>query len=347
MDLYIGMMSGTSLDGVDAVLVDFAQPLPQLLGFLHVDFSDTLQAHLRLMSTSQTASLQMLGEAHTALGECYAEIVALLLQETQCETAAIQAIGNHGQTLFHHPEAPHPFTLQIGNHAVLAARSKIPVVGDFRSLDMAYGGQGAPLAPLFHQAYFAQPGKNIALLNLGGIANVTILNGSRIIAGFDTGPANGLMDEWMQQHHGKPFDENGTEARNSIVDSTLLTRLLSDPYFAKIPPKSTGREYFNLARLPQNISIATLAELTVQSIQAALKPYAPDEIWACGGGAFNLYLLERLGARSIAEKGWHPQAIEPLAFAWLAKMRLAQYRFDLRSITGSTQPTLLGQIFQF
>ncbi len=343
--LYIGIMSGTSLDGIDAVLVDFAGEAPHLIALEHSDFPAPLHTRLRSLTASQSSSLIALGEAHTALGEAYAEAVTRLLEKTGFKSQDIQAIGNHGQTLFHHPQGPYPFTMQIGNHSVLAARTGIPVVGDFRSLDMAYGGQGAPLAPLFHLAYLGDPHKKIALLNLGGIANVTILAGHTLVAAFDTGPANGLMDEWMQKYKEKPYDQNGEEARNSQVDPVLLSHLLQDPYFAKRPPKSTGRDYFNLSKLPESVSMATLAELTIQSIQQALVPFQVDEIWASGGGAFNGFLLERLGAHSIAEKGWHPQAIEALAFAWLAKMRMEHKKFDLGKITDSSQPLCLGQIF--
>lgn len=342
---YIGMMSGTSMDGIEAVLVDFSNGELKQLDLIHHDFPKDLQCSLFDMLALKDISLLEFGKAHTYLGECYAKIVKDLLQKTKIPAKEIIAIGNHGQTIFHHPETPHPFTLQIGNNSVLAAETKITVVGDFRSLDMAYGGQGAPLAPIFHQAFLSVPQKTIAILNLGGTANVSILSDNKIIAAFDTGPGNGLMDQWMQQHFNKPYDKDGLEARRGKVNETLLAKFLQDPYFAKAPPKSSGREYFNLTKMPQNVDIATLTELTIRSILDALEPFKVDEIWACGGGAFNLFLLERLGAHSIANKGIHPQAIEPLAFAYLAKMRMENQRIDLNHITGSNTPLLLGQIF--
>lgn len=355
-ELYIGMMSGTSLDGIEAVLVDFSGSNLKELGLIHQDFPQALRQRLLALLSCPEISLLELGEIHTQLGEVYAQAVQKLLIETQVTKDQVKAIGNHGQTVYHHPHGAYPFTLQIGNNSVLAARTGITVVGDFRSMDMAYGGQGAPLAPIFHQAFLADPKKHVAVLNLGGIANVSILYSKELIAAFDTGPGNGLLDAFMQQHFNQPYDKNGELARSGQINQALLKELLIDPYFAKAPPKSTGKEYFHLNRWKLDNTadtLATLTEFSAQTITDALKAYKIDTLLVTGGGAFNTYLLERLQVLNpdkqviaIQDQGIHPQDIEPLAFAYLAKLRMDQIYLDLNHVTGSTQPILLGKIFK-
>jgi len=368
---YLGLMSGTSLDGIDVVLADLASSTPQLIAAQHFEFPDTLRETLLTMTTSTQANFVDLGEAHTWLGECYADAVLQLLDQAQIKAQEVSAIGNHGQTVFHHPCQPHPFTMQIGNHSVLAAKTGIPVVADFRSLDIAYGGQGAPLAPLFHQAFFARPSKNIAVLNIGGTANVSILKGKELIAAFDTGPGNTLIDAYMQTYFDQAYDQNGKLAKSGQVDQNLLQLLLEDEYFSKPPPKSTGKEYFNLNWLGQSRDatlptygnthaehtlshidiLSTLTELTAVSISQALQAFAIDEILICGGGVYNDFLLERIKyhnpktpIENTMSQGLNPQWVEAAAFAWLAKMRLEEKRFDLVTLSGSNQPVLLGQL---
>lgn len=354
-ELYIGIMSGTSLDGIEAVLVDFQNHKLKELGLIHQDFPTALRSQLLNLLNNPEINLLELGEIHTHLGQCYAKAVDHLLKKTGVSKSQIKAIGNHGQTVFHHPYGAYPFTLQIGNNSVLAAQTGITVVGDFRSMDVAHGGQGAPLAPIFHQAFLAKPHKNIAVLNLGGIANISILHGEKLVAAFDTGPANGLLDAFMQKHFNKPYDKNGDTARQGKIESNLLNQLLDDPYFKKDPPKSTGKEYFNLEHWDLNNSLdtlTTLTELTAQIITDALQGYQIDELLVTGGGAFNRYLIERLcdlnqdkKVFNIQDQGIHPQAIEPLAFAYLAKLRMDSTYLNLAAITGSNQPVLLGQPF--
>ncbi len=352
---YIGLMSGTSCDGIDGVVADFKGIRPETLGRLHHPFPANLKASLTAIIEKQASSLQTWGTTHTALGEAYAKLVMALLDQTRLSPDDILAIGNHGQTVCHQPNGDHPFTLQIGNHAVVAARTSIPVIGDFRSADMAHGGQGAPLAPLFHQTFLVDPHELTAIVNIGGIANATLLDGSTILAAFDTGPGNTLMDTWMQTHHKQAYDKNGALARTGKVLPELLTRWLKDPYFEKPFPKSTGREYFSdlLPSCDQVNTLTSLTELTAQSITDALRPFTPQKIWICGGGTFNAYLMERLTdlnpktqLASVAKKGFDPQDIEALAFAYLAKCRYENIPFDLSRITGShSSNNLLGVIF--
>lgn len=362
--LYIGLMSGTSLDGIDAILADCSNDIPKVISAHSQPFPNDLQQKLKAMIASQNTALLDLGQIHTYLGECYAKAVLVLLAQAAIRPEGIKAIGNHGQTVFHHPQAPYPFTLQIGNHAVVAAKTGIPVVADFRSIDVAYGGQGAPLAPLFHQAALSQPNEKIAVVNIGGIANVTVLNGHELIAAFDTGPGNGLIDAWMEHCFQKAYDDNGNSARNGKLIPQLLSLLLEDAYLHKSPPKSTGKEYFNLNWLnaaEQNLKalnpadvLATLTELTARSITNALLPFSVNKLWICGGGALNSFLIERLQqlnfdkqVASIAAIGLNPFWIEPLAFAWLAKMRIENQRIATNKITGSQadRSLLLGQIY--
>lgn len=356
---YIGLMSGTSCDGIDGVIADFESSMPKTLARLHHPFPGNVKAALKHIITEQACALNNWGRTHTALGECYAKLVNALLKKTALSAHDIQAIGNHGQTLCHHPHGDHPFTLQMGNHAVLAAQTGIPVIGDFRSMDMAHGGQGAPLAPIFHQVFLATPGEVTAIVNIGGIANVTVLNGTELLAAFDTGPGNTLMDTWMQTHRGQAYDDNGDTARSGTIEAELLATWLKDPYFAKPFPKSTGREYFAAAIPAHPVipatcdTLTTFTELTAQSISNALHPFKPNTIQICGGGVFNTYLMERLAALnpgthlgSVSEKGFDPQDIEALAFAYLAKLRYENTPLDLRKITGSRIPaTLLGVLF--
>lgn len=360
-------MSGTSLDGIDGIIADFSNPhTPSLLQSLHHEFPPSLNLALRTLQNTQKIDLVTLGEVHTQLGEAYAHLVFDLLEKAHLQASDIAAIGNHGQTIFHQPHGPSPFTLQIGNQAVLAARTQIPVVGDFRSLDLAYGGEGAPLVPLFLQAYFASSTQNIAFLNLGGIANISVFQGKKLLAAFDTGPGNGLMDEWTALHFQENYDRNGSIAASGQLIPALLNSFLSDAYFQMPYPKSTGREYFSLSSLFSRCKIShenlrlytpedvlnTLTELTAQSITQALASIQQgEEIVISGGGTHNLHLISRLKALnpkqkviSSIERSLDPQIIEPLAFAWLAKMRIENHAFDLKAITNCKIPHTLGVI---
>lgn len=356
-------MSGTSMDAVDAVLVDFAaeplevvathsRPLPEALR----------EALLRLASGRSPNPLQCLGELDGLLGDLFAETALELLEGAGVQAEAVRAIGSHGQTVYHQPEGPTPFTLQIADPNRIAQHTGITTVADFRRRDMAVGGQGAPLAPAFHNAMFRRPDRDRAVVNVGGMANVTLLPAAdRPVIGFDTGPGNVLMDGWIGKCRGEPYDRDGRWAASARPDQALLERLLADPYFRQAPPKSTGREHFNLewleARLknegPETIQ-ATLCELTARTIAQALTAEMPQvaEVAVCGGGAHNRHLLERLSAQlpnarvtTTADWGLAPDWVEGAAFAWLARQTLSGKPGNLPSVTGAKEAVVLGGIY--
>ncbi len=363
--LYIGLMSGTSVDAVDVALVDFFSQKPVLIATYSHEIPNDLQQLLLALSAPSDDELNLAGQAATVVGELFASAVNQLLNAEKIKTTEIIAIGSHGQTLRHYPNHKHPFTLQIGDPNIIAARTGITTVADFRRKDLAYGGQGAPLTPAFH-AYLAKAHElkdEIVFLNLGGIANVTIIKNQTLI-GFDTGPGNTLLDAWIREHHNQKHDHEGEWARAGIVNTTLLEQLLSDPYFTSMPPKSTGRGLFNLAWLQNHLDKfnkplsaeniqATLTELTAVSIaQAIKKEIASCKIFVCGGGVYNDYLMLRLKSllsdytlTLTNELGIPPDWIEAAAFAWLAKQTMEIKPIDLRKITGASQATILGGIY--
>lgn len=357
---YIGLMSGTSLDGIDAVCANITETSFQQIAAYHMPYPAPLRQALLYLLNNPHPSLLQLGTLDHQLGLCYADCVLALIQQYSLDHRSIVAIGNHGQTVFHHPRGPHPFTLQIGDPTLIAARTGLSVVHDFRRMDMALGGQGAPLAPLFHQAVLAQLGQKRAIVNIGGLANVTLLNGTDLIAGFDTGPGNALLDCWNQEHQGTPFDRDGAWAASGRVHSALLTDCLQEPYFTQLPPKSTGKEQFNRAWLhgklqhhrtvsPVDVQ-ATLTELTALTIVKALAlvAFQPDQIIVCGGGARNRYLMQRIHALSTAPTeptaafGIDPQWVEASLIAWLTAQHMQQRRVNLQAITGSSRSLIPG-----
>jgi anhydro-N-acetylmuramic acid kinase len=306
--------------------------------------------------------LEAYGQLDVEAGECFARCANALLVEAGIAAADVAAIGSHGQTVCHRPRGKHPFTLQIGDPSVIAERTGITTVADFRRADVAAGGQGAPLLPALHAALFTDRGISRAVLNLGGIANLTLLQPGRAVIGFDTGPANCLLDAWSARHLGAARDEGGAWAASGHVDGALLARWLTDPYFALAPPKSTGREVFNLdwldARLPPGIAPvdvqATLLAFSARSIAAALRAHAADvgEVYACGGGVHNAALMDDLrqalpGVRvaTTAALGLDPDFVEAVGFAWLARARLRGEPGNLPSVTGARGPRLLGGIY--
>lgn len=369
-DLFIGLMSGTSADGIDAVLVDFQSHAPLVLAHHYEPYSPSIRDQiLAIMQPSENEILTM-GVLDRQLGELFGSTVLTLLQKSRIQADTIRGIGSHGQTIRHYPHIADPFTLQIGDPNIIATRTNITTIADFRRKDMALGGQGAPLVPRFHQAMF-QTNHARAVVNIGGIANVTILPStddtrSRLL-GFDTGPGNALLDAWCTVHCNKPYDEHGQWARSGAVDTRLLDALLSDAYFNMPAPKSTGRDYFQLAWLeqylsqhhqqmtPQNIA-ATLTELTAKSIIDAI--CATDshavELILCGGGVHNHYLVERLEAiappdctiMTSDKLGVHPNLVEAVAFAWLAKQTLDQKPGNLPSVTGAQKEAILGGVYR-
>lgn len=371
-------MSGTSLDAIDAVVIScdngcdsgydsgYDNGQLELIASNEFPFPDQLRNQLaELISTAPDVNLDHLGSAHRELGEAYAAAVNALLESSGIEAGAVTAIGCHGQTVRHQPEADQPFTLQIGDAALLAAATNITVVNDFRSADMALGGQGAPLVPAFHRFAFGSSTRQRVVVNIGGIANITVLAPAGETTGFDTGPGNTLIDEWCRQNLGQHFDRNGQWAAQGNVNEPLLDSLLSDNYFSLPPPKSTGREHFNaawterhlkgLTQAPRPADIqATLTELTAVSIARSITQTADDaEIYVCGGGARNDTLMQRLAVhlpgKKIApttELGIEPDWVEAAAFAWLARARMRGEPGNIPAVTGASAAAVLGAVHQ-
>ena len=360
--LYFGLISGTSADGIDAALVRFAPKL-EVIAARTSACPDDLRARIVSLARNDAAiTLDDLGHLDVEIGACFADAALALLREANVAPNTITALGSHGQTVCHRPSGPLPFTLQLGDPNVIAERTGIVTVADFRRADVAAGGQGAPLLPALHAAVLADPATPRAILNLGGIANLTLLVPGKPVLGFDTGPANCLMDAWSLRVRGTPRDEGGAWARSGRVDAGLLQRLMDDPYFALPPPKSTGREYFNLdwldARLPGNLAPedvqATLLQLSAHSIAVALRNGAPEirEVYACGGGVHNGALMDALRAAlpgvkvdTSAALGLDPDFVEAVGFAWLARARLENVPGNLPSVTGARGPRVLGAVY--
>lgn len=358
--LYLGLISGTSADGIDVALVRFV-PRLEVVAAQTVAYPPRVrQQILTLARPAATISLLDFGRLDVEIGECFAAAALELLRGAGVAPGDVTALGSHGQTVCHQPAGGHPFTLQIGDPNVIAARTGIVTVADFRRADVAAGGQGAPLLPALHAAALADPAVPRAILNLGGIANVTLLVPGQPVLGFDTGPANCLMDAWSARVRGMPRDDGGAWAAGGRVDPALLRRLLTDPYFALPPPKSSGREVFNLewldARSPAGIDPAdvqaTLLQLTATSIADAVRPHAVRALYACGGGVHNAALLAALRAAlpqlqvdTTAALGLDPDFVEAVGFAWLARARLENLPGNLPSVTGARGPRVLGGIY--
>ncbi len=357
--LYIGMISGTSRDGVDAALVSFEAEQPRLLDSLCLPYPPALAALLKdMIEAGQRPLDSELEKADRLLSDFFSQAAQALLVKAGIEPSAITAIGSHGQTVWHDPNGARPESIQLGNPQSISEQTGIVTVGDFRRADIEAGGQGAPLAPLLHRALFKPQSGIRVVLNLGGIANISILGGDESVSGFDTGPANCLLDAWIQEQRGVPYDGEGAWSAGGEVNRLLLLNLLSDPWFKKPPPKSTGVEYFNLQWLrqqelvqssdPRNVQ-ATLAQLTVSSVASSITALEPADILVCGGGAHNTDMLRRLQdllpdspVISTADLGLDPDCVEAVLFAWLARERLAGRPQDTQEITGSRHPVLLG-----
>ena len=359
-ELFVGLMSGTSLDGVDAALVEFAPHGPVLIDTAYRPLPGALKTELHALQTVGSNELDRAAKAGNALSRLYAEAVVALLRQADIAPAAIRACGCHGQTIRHRPDAG--YTLQIGNPALLAELTGISVVADFRSRDIAAGGQGAPLVPAFHAAVFGADAGHRVIVNIGGIANLSDLPARGAVTGFDTGPGNVLLDLWVHQHLGKEHDSAGIWAQSGTVLTEVFAAMLAEPYFAQRPPKSCGRDLFNAAwleRFPLQHSAAqdiqaTLAELSARSIADAVRQYClqADELYVCGGGAHNLDLLERLRRclpqcriDTTAALGTDPDWVEAIAFAWLARQTLAGRPANLPAVTGARGERVLGAIY--
>lgn len=366
---FIGLMSGTSMDAVDAALVDFTEQRPVLLHAINHPIPSALRKEiLALESKGKKVTLEQLAILDIRTGKLFSDAVHALLEASRTRPIQIEAIGCHGQTIMHQPDATIPFTVQIGDPNTLAELTRITTVADFRRRDIAAGGQGAPLVPAFHQALFHTRSHERVILNIGGMANITILppDSQHPVTGFDTGPGNILMDEWIQQHQKQPMDKDGTWAASGKVEPLLLEKMLKDEFFSRPPPKSTGRETFNLnwldklikrcrKRLIRKNVQATLCELSARTIVEAILQYAPDakEVLVCGGGAHNLALMFRLQALLGNKKLFttedyelDPDWIEAMAFAWLAKQTLEGQPGNLPGVTGARHPVVLGGIYQ-
>jgi anhydro-N-acetylmuramic acid kinase len=361
-DLYIGLISGTSMDGIDAVLVNFGEASVDTRATHTHAYPDELRAALRRATADPSAcTVDTVGELDSRIGDCFRDAALALLDEAGVTAGDVGAIGSHGQTLRHMPKAAHPFTLQVGDPWRIAVGTGITTIADFRRADLALGGQGAPLMPPFHEWLFRRPGSTRVVLNLGGIANVTILPADDApVTGFDTGPGNTLLDVWIAQHAGEPFDRGGEWSASGEVAATLLERLAADQYFAAPPPKSTGFEHFNARWLeaagadefePADVQ-ATLAQLTADTVAEAVRTAGARELLICGGGVHNRDVLRRLGGalpdvdvRSTAEAGLDPDWVEAAGFAWLAKRRMENLPGNLPSVTGASRPAVLGALF--
>ncbi len=367
-EYFIGLISGTSSDGIDASLVEFDQQQKiNVLNTLCLPLPDDVRNNVVDMVTNKTTCFEKLGELHIKLGKLFAQAANQVCDGF--DKSKIKAIGSHGQTIFHQPDSEHAFTLQIGCAATIARLTGVTTIADFRSSDIAAGGQGAPLAPAFHDAVFRSGEKTRAIVNIGGIANVTLLTKDNSpVLGFDTGPGNGLMDAWTECHLHKPYDENGDWARGGEQNPSLLSELLADPYIKRKPPKSTGKEAFNLRWLQAKLESfhrhhnqldaqdiqTNLAHFTAAAIAASFAWCVDkvEDVYVCGGGAANGFLMQLLQdnlpntpVQTTRALGIHPDYVEAITFAWLAKKRLAGEGLNLTSITGSTQAVYPGAVY--
>jgi anhydro-N-acetylmuramic acid kinase len=369
-NLFIGLMSGTSLDGVDGVLASFsaqgaANPACTL-ATAYLPFPAPLRAELMRLQAPTENEIHCEALAANALAQHYADCVAQLLDLGSVSPTAVRAIGAHGQTIRHRPEAG--YTRQTNNPALLAELTGIDVIADFRSRDIAAGGQGAPLVPAFHDAIFSKPGEIRVVANIGGISNISILQDGEPIVGFDTGPGNVLMDAWITRHRGEAYDAAGNWGASGKVVSALLTELLAEPFLALPPPKSTGRDLFHMDWLTQKLAPfpdlaaedvqATLAAFTAASVAEAIRTYAAGAaaVYVCGGGAYNAYLMHLLQQALVDRRhparvdstdalGVSPNHVEALAFAWLAYRHVVRQPGNLPAVTGAVKPRILGALY--
>jgi anhydro-N-acetylmuramic acid kinase len=358
--LYIGLMSGTSLDGIDGVLFDAGSLA--VIGHVHAPFAPALRDELLALNTPGDNELHRAALAANGVARGYADVVAQLLEASGTRREQVVAIGAHGQTVRHRPDGIAGYTTQLLNGALLAEQAGIDVVCDLRSRDVAAGGQGAPLVPAFHRAVFGAEGQDSAVLNLGGISNLSLLFADGRTGGLDCGPANCLMDGWITRHHGKPYDADGAWAATGRVSPALLATLLAEPFFALPPPKSTGRDLFNLGWLqsrllpglaPQDVQ-ATLLELSARCVAEALRAQMPGakSLIACGGGALNGRLMQRLSdllpgvtVESSVAHGLPVDQVEAAAFAWLAMCFKTKRPGNLPAVTGAAGLRLLGCLY--
>lgn len=359
---HIGLMSGTSMDAIDAVIVDFNAQPPKLIASHSIDMPYDIQQKLRLLCHPGENEINRCGEMDVILGNLFAQACDGLLKKASCNKDDIIAIGSHGQTIRHHPNNDYPFTLQIGDPNIIAVKTGITTVADFRRKNVALGGQGAPLTPAFHEYLFRNEQSDCVVVNIGGFANLTFLpcQTGKSVIGFDTGPGNWLMDAWIQKHLNKNYDDNGNWARAGKLIPKLLNNLLTDAYFTKAHPKSTGPEYFNLDWLQHHLSNETLedaqhtlCELTATSICNEIKKLSNSgEVLLCGGGVNNNFLIEKitqqLPSHTIAttdSKNIAAKWLEAIAFAWFAKQTIEHQTLKVSSVTGSAKNAIAGGVY--
>lgn len=363
---FIGVISGTSVDAIDCALIECAPSHTRLLATHAGNYPDPLRSDILNLCASASISLQDLGTLDNKVAHAFAHAINTLLAESGMVLSQISAIGSHGQTIFHQPQGPHRFSTQIGDPNVIAEVTGITTICDFRRRDMAAGGQGAPLAPLFHQHFFHTPARRRCVVNIGGMSNMTFLDPAVTATprGYDTGPGNVLMDIWMQHQRGMHYDAGGAWAASGSVDASLLQELLNEPFFRLAPPKSTGRELFNqawllgkLAGVPHAIESVdvqrTLLELTALTISRSLDESSmPAELIVCGGGAHNTALLQRLQqllpdtqVMRSDDCGLAADWVEAVTFAWLARQTLNRQAVDSRDLTGARHPVIMGGVY--
>lgn len=366
-ELYIGLMSGTSADAIDTVLVDFSESTPRLLNCLSTPLPKKICQLIHSLATPSHNEIDRMGELDQQLGLLFADSINQLVSLSGFNSEHIHAIGSHGQTIRHRPPLgiKYPFTLQIGDPNVIAHQTQITTVADFRRRDMAAHGQGAPLVPGFHKAIFQSDSNNRAIVNIGGMANITWLPKQGRVTGFDTGPGNVLMDMWILEHQNKRYDANGDWAKSGTVDTDLLAQLLTHPFFNLATPKSTGRETFNgdwlaseISSLSKNIQPvdiqSTLLMLTAITITDCIKQLSSEscEVFVCGGGAYNSYLMNQIASQlpnssvhSTAKLGIAPEWVEAMAFAWLAQQTMNRKSGNLCAVTGAEKEVILGGVY--
>lgn len=363
-ELYVGLMSGTSVDAIDAALVDLIGGKQRLVTHLNYAIKPQLKTEILALCLEPNPPLDLLGSVDRDIGLAFAEATDALLEKANVLSKHVMAIGSHGQTIRHRPDQRDhgPFTMQIGDPNIIAFNTGITTVADFRRMDMAAGGQAAPLAPLFHRAFFDQGGR-LSVVNIGGISNVTHLN-SNSTSGYDVGPGNVLMDAWIKRHQGAEYDHDGSWAESGTVSDDLLTVLLEHPYLALPYPKSTGREEFNLGWLDASLAQlssqpeaadvqATLLMFTARCIAQEIVKQPCQRLLVCGGGARNSALMTVI-ARELSDVdvystdnfGIAPEWVEACGFAWLAQQRIAEQPLNLSAITGSQQPVILGAVYR-
>lgn len=360
MTLFIGLMSGTSMDGIDAAIVDI--PSNKLICGITKKYSDEVMHGLNRLLDGSDLSLASICQLNTLIGRDFAQAANEVLHEAALSAQDICAIGSHGQTVCHNTESSIPYTLQLGCGHSISSLTGITVIADFRTRDLVNGGQGAPFAPLYHQELFSKQFANVALVNIGGISNITFINVEHPTRGWDVGPGNCLMDAWIAKHQGKPFDANGSWAQQGTVIQSLLDALLADSFIQLTAPKSIGKEYFSLSWLESHLKQdykavdvqKTLLAFTAHPIADAVTDMhqGVKELFLCGGGTHNLALkqmiqdlLPEVTVKSVAEVGVSPDYLEAMLFAWLAAQTMNQQPVDLSAITGSKKPAVLGAIY--